>query len=319
MLTVMRCRIQNQFKHSKARAGADVFAHEVDVKIFDMDRSRQVDASLGWSIQMKALTAASITAMCDALKPLMAQLETPLLIFHDPKDSIAKIEGSRKLMELATCKRQLFEIQGGLHAPHFNKQAEVEELTIKFLNGCLASFPVEAAGPRDVEKAAPRLPVGLQRLQLQSPAFERFPLPGKCYETLVLSFYFLCLMTMAFSPTLVAVAVDPEVGGWVLLGFGIYLQLVALGIIINYAKAILKLRRACRKPLAPLKSVPFAMLIPMYNEDFEVLQPGLQSINMQPQARCQKWMYLDVVQDCPMLSGLTSSFNQVLNSRSGKV
>ena len=283
--------------HEFQPQGSDVFVQDIDVKIFDMDRSREVNGSLSWSSQLKALTAASITAMCDEVKLLMSQLETPVLSCHDPKDAVATIEGSRRLMEIATCKRQLCEIPGGLHAPHFNKQADFEECVRQFLVPCLATFPEAGAdggspsSPQiDVlpEKAMPtfpsHLPVGLQRLRLEKSAFERFPLPGKWYETFVLIVYFICLMAIAFSPTLVAVAVGPEVGGWVLLAFGIYLMLIVMAVIVNYTKAIRKLRRACEKPQAPLKSVSFAILIPMYNEDFEVLQPGLKSINMQPQA-----------------------------------
>ena len=285
------------------------------MKIFEMDRSKDVKASLGWSKQMNAGTAASIVAMCDALKDLMPQLETPVLVCHDPNDTISKIEGSERLNELARCS-QLCKIPGGLHAPHFNKQVEVGDLCRKFLSqhlGCRA--PAEMAetgsasnsnsnsgvnginginGPNDstlqhgtfqVPTAPSAVAVSLQRLKLERPAFERFPLPGRVYETVVLMLYFAILMGIASSPTLVALAAGPEPGGWLVLAFAIYLQLVAMIVVVNYARAILKLRRTRYRAQPPLNSVPFAILIPMYNEDVEVLQTGLESINSQPQAR----------------------------------
>ena len=62
-----------------------LFTHEIDAKIFDMDRSHGVRSALGFPMKLKAATAASITTMCDALPKIMPQLEIPLIIFHDPE------------------------------------------------------------------------------------------------------------------------------------------------------------------------------------------------------------------------------------------
>lgn len=293
--------------------GEMLFTNKNDVKIFEMDRSPAVRCALGFPMRLKAATAASITAMCDALPKVMPQLEIPLIIFHDPEDSIAPIEGSLRLIELATCPRELVLVPGGLHAPHFNKGAEVQVALGRFLRAHLqcrsCSTPADSQDDQvgdddeynegadefdgqlteetegsNTYTGSATLPLALQRLKLERPAFERFPLPSKCNETLVLLIYLVTLLAIASSPTIMAVAHSPTAGGWTLIGLGLGLQATMLFICMNYLLAILKTRRARRQSKLPLMTESFAILVPMYNEDVEVLRPGLVSINEQPQA-----------------------------------
>ena len=96
--------------------------------------------------------------------------------------------------------------------------------------------------------------------------------------------YLLLLSAIASSPTMVAAALGPEAGGWVLMGLAVYLHVVASVVVVNYMRAIRKVRNGRRKPRVPLQTVSFGILNPMYNEDIDVLRPGLESINNQPQA-----------------------------------
>ena len=87
-------------------------------------------------------------------------------------------------------------------------------------------FP-ETEGSRCTGPAT--LPLALQRLKLERPAFERFPLPSKCNETLVLLVYLVTLLAIASSPTIMAVAHSPRAGGWTLIGLGLGLQAASPG------------------------------------------------------------------------------------------
>ena len=283
-----------------------IFADKHDITIFEMDRNQKVRSALGLPSKLKAATAASITAMCNEMGEIMPQLRTPVLIFHDPEDAISPIAGPLRLIELATCPRQLISLPGGLHAPHFNKFHEVLAVCKRFFSTHLSTWkgepqekpelleepdePEDFDGTGDEEQAMEsslavgKVPLRLQRLRMERPAFERFPLPSHLNETMVLLIYFMILLAIASSPTLVATAYGPEAGGWVLTGFALYLQVVSLVVCVNYLRAILQTRRAIQQPLAPLNNISIGILIPMYNEDVDVVRAGLESINEQPQA-----------------------------------
>ena len=87
-------------------------------------------------------------------------------------------------------------------------------------------FPEEIEGSTYKDSAT--LPLALQRLKLERPAFERFPLPSKCHETLVLLIYLVTLLAIASSPTIMA-AHSPTAGGWTLVGLGLGLQAASRG------------------------------------------------------------------------------------------
>ncbi|CAJ1393949.1 unnamed protein product [Effrenium voratum] len=275
--------------------GDAIFANGHDVKIFEMDRSNGVRSALGFPKKLKASTGASITAMCNAMPGIITQLDTPVLMCCDPDDSIAPIQGPLQFMELATCPRELFKIPGGLHAPHLNKFKDVSSTCRRFLSLhlCRKSEALgqgadagsdETTKDSSIARGNFAPSTAPQRLKLERTAFERFPLPGRFNEVLVILVYFATLLVIASSPTLLAATRGPEAGGWVLLAFFLYLHGVALVVVLNYTRAILKARRSRQNVQVPLRAVPFGILIPMYNEDIEILRAGLESINDQPQA-----------------------------------
>jgi len=68
------------------------------------------------SSQVRWATASAFAAMALTINDDMKDVECPLLVLHDPSDEIAKVDGSRRLIQVAASKdKELVECPGAMH------------------------------------------------------------------------------------------------------------------------------------------------------------------------------------------------------------
>jgi len=71
---------------------------------------------LHWRREMRWATAGSFAAIFSKINDDMKEVDCPLLVLHDPQDQITKVDGSRRLIQVAASKdKELVERPGALH------------------------------------------------------------------------------------------------------------------------------------------------------------------------------------------------------------
>lgn len=109
---------------------------EAEAALRQKDDWGEAKGGLGWHKAMKWGTAAAFSMLYSKLDETMEEMDFPILVFHDPEDSICGYAGSTKLMELSPSEdKTLIDVPNGLHDLRSNEPELVVSKMVEFLRG----------------------------------------------------------------------------------------------------------------------------------------------------------------------------------------
>lgn len=117
---------------------AAIVKDEEQAALRQKDDWGEAKGGLGWKKAMKWGTAAAFSMLYSKLDETIEEMDFPILVLHDPEDSICGYAGSRKLMELSPSDdKQLIDVPNGLHDISSNEPDLVIAKAVEFFRGRL--------------------------------------------------------------------------------------------------------------------------------------------------------------------------------------
>ena len=124
-------------------SGEALFIDPKHIEHFNRDHGGVEAGSMGLAhAKMRAQTAAAFVEMFETMSERLRQVDVPILIFHDPEDSVTAFTGSEMILqEVASTDKLLIPVEGGLHCPHVNKPEVVMSSMDEFFSRQLLAEP----------------------------------------------------------------------------------------------------------------------------------------------------------------------------------